>query len=84
MRANRTLRYFTAHIKKLPHLTSREKEVLVKRLRARTLEGIGKKFNLTEGRVRQIEKKAIAKIRSKNYQQILFNYKKVEISSNEK
>ena len=75
MRANRTLRYFTAHIRKLPHLTSKEKDVLVRRLRKVTLEKIGKSYEVTEGRIRQIEKIAIKKVRSKHYQQALFDSK---------
>lgn len=75
MRANRTLRYFTAHIRKLPHLTSKEKDVLVRRLRKVTLEKIGILFDVTEGRIRQIEKVAIKKVRSKHFQQALFELK---------
>ena len=73
MRGNRTLHYFTAHIKKLPFLTFREKYVLRKRSRGITLEKIGLKFNVTEARIRQIEKEAIKKIKSGLYQQKLFN-----------
>lgn len=72
MRANRTLRYFTAHIKKLPFLTFREKFVLRKRSKGETLEKIGLKFQVTEARIRQIEKEAIQKIKSGLYQQKLF------------
>ncbi|OGM59949.1 hypothetical protein A3A75_00015 [Candidatus Woesebacteria bacterium RIFCSPLOWO2_01_FULL_39_10] len=75
MRANRTLRYFTAHIRKLPHLTSKEKDVLARRLRKVTLEKIGILFDVTEGRIRQIEKVAIKKVRSKHFQQALFELK---------
>ncbi|OGM14882.1 hypothetical protein A3A76_02020 [Candidatus Woesebacteria bacterium RIFCSPLOWO2_01_FULL_39_23] len=72
MRANRTIRFFSAHIRKLPHLSVKEKKVLVKRLRRITLEKIGKKYGVTEGRIRQIEKKALQKVKSKYYQQRLF------------
>ena len=72
MRANRTLRYFVAHVKKLPFLTFRERYVLRKRSKGVTLEKIGQKFNVTEGRIRQIEKEAIKKIQSGLYQQKLF------------
>ncbi len=81
MRANRTLRYFTAHIRKLPHLTSKEKDVLVRRLRKVTLERIGKSFEVTEGRIRQIEKGAIKKVKSRYYQQALFELKYREKNS---
>lgn len=72
MRANRTLRYFAAHIRRLPHLTPREKGVLLKRIRSVTLEKIGLKYHVTEGRIRQIEKRAIGKVKNKSYQQALF------------
>jgi DNA-directed RNA polymerase sigma subunit (sigma70/sigma32) len=72
MRGNRTLRYFAAHVKKLPFLTFREKYVLKKRSKGITLEKIGKKFGVTEGRIRQIEKAAIQKIKSGIHQQKLF------------
>lgn len=72
MRANRTIRYFTAHIQKLPQLTYKEKEVLISRLKMTTLRNTGLKYKVTEGRIRQIEKKALSKIRTKTYQQKLF------------
>ena len=72
MRANRTLRFFLAHIKKLPQLSFKEKEVLSRRLKSVTLEKIGLKYKVTEGRIRQIEKQTLAKIKSKSYQRPLF------------
>lgn len=72
MRANRTIRYFAAHINKLPQLTAKEKEVLISRLKMTTLENTGSRYHVTEGRIRQIEKGALTKIRSKIYQQKLF------------
>ena len=72
MRANRTRRYFAAHIKKFPHLTVREKGVLIRRLKAITLERIGERYGVTEARIRQIEKEAISKIKLKGYQLKLF------------
>lgn len=72
MRANRTLRYFAAHVKNLPFLSFREKYVLKKRSKGVTLDKIGQKFGVTEGRIRQIEKSAINKIKSGLYQQKLF------------
>jgi DNA-directed RNA polymerase sigma subunit (sigma70/sigma32) len=73
MRANQTLAYFTAHISKLPHLSSREKEVLVGRIESSTLEVIGSRFELTEGRIRQIERGALKKVASKFVQQELLS-----------
>ena len=72
MRGNRTIRYFSYFIKNIPQLTSKEKVILRKRLKRVTLENLGSDFEVTEGRIRQIEKKAIAKIRSKIYQLSLF------------
>ncbi|OGM25005.1 hypothetical protein A3D00_04225 [Candidatus Woesebacteria bacterium RIFCSPHIGHO2_02_FULL_38_9] len=76
MRRNRTLSYFSARILKLPHLTSKEKDVLIQRLHKITLEKIGYAYSLTEARIRQIEKIAIKKVKSKLYQQILFKLPK--------
>ncbi len=72
MRPNKTLTYFVSHIRKLPHLTSKEKDILVNRLKRTTLEKIGYKYQVTEGRIRQIEKTAIKKMKNKFYQQRLF------------
>lgn len=72
MRGNRTRRYFTRFIHHLPQLTEREKEVLVRRLSSATLQKVGENYRVTEARVRQIEKKALKKVKSKNYQQKLF------------
>ncbi len=73
MRGNRTLRHFTAYIKRLPFLSLKEKYILSKRAQGLTLEKIGKKFGVTEGRIRQIEKKAISKIKIGVYQLKLFD-----------
>jgi len=70
--SNKTIRYFSVFIKKIPDLSGKERKVLLGRLRKRTLTKIGKAFGVTEGRIRQIEKKAIGKIRSKHHQLALF------------
>ncbi len=72
MTPNRTLRYFSFFIKKIPDLTGKERKVLLGRLRKRTLEAIGKYFSVTEGRIRQIEKAAIEKIKGNSHQLALF------------
>jgi hypothetical protein len=72
MTPNRTLRYFSFFIKRIPDLTGKERKVLLGRLRKKTLVMIGKSFAVTEGRIRQIEKTAIRKIKSKNHQLALF------------
>lgn len=72
MRTNKTLRFLSAYIRNLPHITDKERFVLLKRLRSVTLEKIGLNFGVTEGRVRQIEKEAIGKVKRGLYQQKLF------------
>ena len=52
----------------LESLTEREREVVMLRFglkdgRARTLEEVGKEFNVTRERIRQIEAKALRKLR---------------------
>ena len=76
MRSNKTLKYFRHFVREAPDLSGKEKEILLKRLRRISLEQIGKAFQVTEGRVRQIEKKAISKIRSKARQLNLFKKRK--------
>lgn len=73
MRSNKTLSYFRQVIKKSPNLTGKEKEILVKRLQKKTLQGIGDKFGLTEARIRQIERKALGKVKSVKKQLTLFS-----------
>jgi len=72
MRSNQTLKYFAYFVKHIPQLKEKEKKILFGRLKETTLSKIGESFNLTEGRIRQIEKEAIAKIKSKIYQLSLF------------
>jgi DNA-binding CsgD family transcriptional regulator len=72
MTPNRTLRYFSFFVKKIPDLSGKERQVLLGRLRKKTLETIGKSFGLTEGRIRQVEKTAIKKIKSNSHQLALF------------
>ncbi|KKR10987.1 MAG: hypothetical protein UT39_C0012G0009 [Candidatus Woesebacteria bacterium GW2011_GWA1_39_21] len=72
MRSNRTLKYFSFFVKKIPALSGKEREVLLKRLRKKTLTSIGKNYGVTEGRIRQIERTALLKIKSKSHQLALF------------
>ncbi len=72
MTPNRTLRYFSFFIRRIPDLTGKERKVLLGRLKKNTLENIGKYFDVTEGRIRQIEKFALRKIKSKSHQLNLF------------
>lgn len=63
----------------LETLTDREKKVLVLRFglddgRARTLEEVGKEFNVTRERIRQIEAKALRKLRHPSRSKKLKDY----------
>lgn len=62
-------------------LNDREKKVLELRFGledgiARTLEEVGQEFNVTRERIRQIEAKALKKLREKDYERILIDYVK--------
>ncbi|MBI4058469.1 hypothetical protein HY408_01750 [Candidatus Gottesmanbacteria bacterium] len=72
MRQNQTLRYIAILINKLPLLSTKEKEILVKRLEEKTLKKIGKTYQVSGERIRQLEKQALNKVRNKSYQQVLF------------
>ena len=77
--ANETLQY---HIRKLfekCNLSEREREILMLRYgfndeKSMSLAQIGEKYNLTRERVRQIEAKAINKIRSSDYIEEFVDY----------
>ena len=63
----------------LDTLTEREKKVLILRFgiedgRSRTLEEVGKEFNVTRERIRQIEAKALRKLRHPSRSRKLKDY----------
>ena len=63
----------------LDTLTDREKQVLILRFglydgRARTLEEVGKEFHVTRERIRQIEAKALRKLRHPSRSKKLKDY----------
>ena len=63
----------------LDSLTGRERRVLQLRFgledgRARTLEEVGKEFNVTRERIRQIEAKALRKLRHPSHSRKLKDY----------
>lgn len=65
----------------LEELNDRERKVLILRFGledgiARTLEEVGQEFNVTRERIRQIEAKALKKLREKDYEKILIDYLK--------
>jgi RNA polymerase primary sigma factor len=65
--------------KLLDTLTDREQRVLILRFglkdgRSRTLEEVGKEFNVTRERIRQIEAKALRKLRHPSRAKMLKGY----------
>lgn len=69
----------TELFKAMSNLREKEQQVLILRFglldgRARTLEEIGKEFNITRERVRQIESKALGKLRLPRYSKTLRVY----------
>ena len=72
MRSNQTLNYFSSFILGISDLSGKERKVLFKRLQKITHSKIGKNWDVTEGRIRQIEKVALGKLDSKTRQLALF------------
>lgn len=71
--SNRTVEYFVSIVQNSKELSKKEKEVLAKRLRDKTLENIAKKYKVTGERIRQIEEKALLKFLAKICQLNLFD-----------
>lgn len=71
--SNRTVEYFISIVQSSKELTKKEKEVLVKRLKDRTLEKIGKRYKVSGERIRQIEERALLKFLQKICQLNLFD-----------
>ena len=71
--SNQSVAYFALFIKNSKELTFREKEILLYRLRKKTLKKLGRKYRLSGERIRQIEKQAINKFFKKTNQLPLFN-----------
>lgn len=69
---NQTILYFGSIIKNSKELTRKEKEILLFRLKKKILKKIGRKYKVTDERIRQIEKQAIAKLIRKINQLLLF------------
>lgn len=70
---NKTVGYFIAIIESSDKLNKREKDILIKRTKGKTLKKIGRKYKITAERIRQIEEVAIAKLLKKIYQLMLFD-----------
>jgi DNA-directed RNA polymerase sigma subunit (sigma70/sigma32) len=71
--ANQTTAYFISMIKASAKLKKKEKEILISRLRRKTLKKIGKKYKVSGERIRQIEKFALIEFKKIIYQLLLFS-----------
>ena len=69
---NQTRMFFSYIVLSSYKIDDREKDIIKKRLRGRTLEQIGKKMKVSAERVRQIEEEALEKMSDKVYQMVLF------------
>lgn len=69
---NQTINCFKKIIEESDKLNKKEKEILIKRVKGKTLEDIGKKYKVTAERIRQIEEYAVNKFLKKIYQLVLF------------
>lgn len=69
---NQTVEYFLKMITGSRRLTPKEEDVLVRRLKKKKLKTIGRRYKVTDERIRQIEEKALKKLRSKIFQEKLF------------
>lgn len=71
--SSQTWDYFIFFIQNARELSKKEKEILVKRLRAQKLKKIGRKYKVTAERIRQIEKEALSKFKKKITQLLLLD-----------
>jgi len=71
--SNQSIAYFASIIKNSKDLNWREKEILLNRLKKKTLKKIGRKQKVTGERIRQIEKQALTKFIKKINQLLLFD-----------
>jgi DNA-directed RNA polymerase sigma subunit (sigma70/sigma32) len=69
---NQTVNYFLKVIRWSKRLNPKEEDILVKRLRKKKLRQIGKKYHVSDERIRQIENSALHKLSEKNFQERLF------------
>jgi DNA-directed RNA polymerase sigma subunit (sigma70/sigma32) len=71
--SNQTIAYFVSLIENSPKLKKKEKEILINRLRRKTLKKIGRKHKVCGERIRQVEKFSLEKFVKSIYQPPLFN-----------
>ncbi len=71
--STQTAKYFISIIKNAKELSKKEKDILIRRLKETTLRKIGKKYKVSDERIRQIEEKALEKFIKKMCQLMLFD-----------
>lgn len=69
---NQTVNYFLDLINKSKRLSPKEEDILIKRLKRKKLRQIGRKYHLSDERIRQIESISLQKLQIKNFQERLF------------
>lgn len=71
--STQTAKYFISIIKNAKELSKKEKDILIRRLKETTLRKIGRKYKVSDERIRQIEEKALEKFIKKMCQLMLFD-----------
>ncbi|OGG05075.1 hypothetical protein A2Z33_07390 [Candidatus Gottesmanbacteria bacterium RBG_16_52_11] len=71
--SSETQTQLAALIRRSRELDSREKDILIRRLRTETLSRIGRRYKITGERIRQIENSALDKLFGKTTQLHLFD-----------
>jgi len=71
--ATQTAKHFVSIIKNAKELDKKEKDILIRRLKNITLGKIGRKYKVSDERIRQIEEKALEKFIKKMCQLLLFD-----------
>lgn len=69
--SSQSLVYFISIINHARYLNRKEKDILVRRLKGLTLEKIGKRYKVSDERIRQIEENALLKLGNKKISQLL-------------
>lgn len=69
--SNQTISYFIKWINRSKCLYPKEEDILIKRLRKIKLRQIGRKYHVSDERIRQIEKDALKKLQSTTVQERL-------------
>lgn len=71
--STQTGKYFISIIKNSKELDRKEKDILIRRLKENTLAKIGRKYKVSDERIRHIEQKALQKFSKKMCQLMLFD-----------